>query len=121
MRAPRRKAPAPRVGHDYAMRMRWPDIGRVHAAEAGISGAHLASGHHLQARVARERPRHRLTRAENRRMNHMNHIAAISQISPRTDGRACGATENPGRSTCSRTSTLRISHFTDPRNRLYST
>ncbi len=35
-----------------------------------------------------EQNRHRLSRAGNRRMNHMIHIAAISQIGLDTDGRA---------------------------------
>ncbi|MEP7191384.1 MAG: transposase [Actinomycetota bacterium] len=35
-----------------------------------------------------EQNRHRLSRAGNRRMNHMIHIAAISQIRLDTDGRA---------------------------------
>jgi transposase len=35
-----------------------------------------------------EQNRHRLSRAGNRRMNHMIHIAAISQIRLETDGRA---------------------------------
>src|SRR6187401_3586216 len=35
-----------------------------------------------------EQTRHRLSRAGNRRMNHMIHIAAISQIRLDTDGRA---------------------------------
>ena len=35
-----------------------------------------------------EQVRHRLSRAGNRRMNHMIHIAAISQIRLDTDGRA---------------------------------
>ena len=120
-----------------------------------------------------EQNRHRLSRAGNRRMNHMIHIAAISQIRLDTDGRAyyrrkraagkttlealrclkrrisdalyrqpsptpnkhdssarssrlararegtAGRLKNPARSTCPRTSTLRISHFPDPRNRRY--
>ncbi len=107
-----------------------------------------------------EQNRHRLSRAGNRRMNHMIHIAAISQIRLDTDGRAyyrrkrtegkkpleairclkrrisdaiyrqlltdaaqtlararegtAGRLKNPARSTCPRTSTLRISHFPDP-------
>jgi transposase len=32
--------------------------------------------------------RHRLSRARNRRMNHMIHIAAVTQIRLNTDGRA---------------------------------
>ena len=118
-----------------------------------------------------EQNRHRLSRAGNRRMNHMIHIAAISQIRLDTDGRAyyrrklaagktklealrclkrrisdalyrqlvadaerarlrrprlsqpararegtAGRLKNPARSTCPRTSTLRISHFPDPQN-----
>ena len=116
-----------------------------------------------------EQNRHRLSRAGNRRMNHMIHIAAISQIRLDTEGRAyyrrklaagktklealrclkrrisdalyrqlladaeraqlasaaelvararegtAGRLKNPARSTCTRTSTLRISHFPDPR------
>jgi transposase len=117
-----------------------------------------------------EQNRHRLSRAGNRRMNHMIHIAAISQIRLDTDGRdyyrrkraearsrskrsgassegsptrstaSCSRTHNvppaatlararegtagrlfnPARSTCTRTSTLRISHFPDPRTRRYA-
>jgi len=117
-----------------------------------------------------EQNRHRLSRAGNRRMNHMIHIAAISQIRLDTDGRAyyrrkrpkarnpskrsdassagsptpsiascspttnacpvpsleraregtAGRLKNPARSTYPRTSTLRISHFPDPRNRRYA-
>jgi transposase len=120
-----------------------------------------------------EQNRHRLSRAGNRRMNHMIHIAAISQIRLDTPGRAyyrrklaagktssrrCGVSsagsptrstascsqmpsecgppartnlararegtagrlKNPARSTCPRTSTLRISHFPDPRTRRYN-
>ena len=118
-----------------------------------------------------EQIRHRLSRAGNRRMNHMIHIAAISQIRLDTEGRAyyrrkladgktpleamrclkrrisdaiyrqlladadepharrepkraregtAGRLKNPARSTCPRTSTLRISHFPDPRNRRYN-
>jgi transposase len=117
-----------------------------------------------------EQNRHRLSRAGNRRMNHMIHIAAISQIRLDTDGRTyyrrkraegkkpleairclkrrisdaiyrqllddakrhsaqkpdagpgghCGRLKNPARSTCPRTSTLRISHFPDPRGRRYA-
>ena len=97
-------------------------------------------------------------------MNHMIHIAAISQIRLDTDGRAyyrrkraegkkplealrclkrrisdalyrqlvtdaraveraregtAGRLKNPARSTCPRTSTLRISHFPDPHPRRY--
>ena len=117
-----------------------------------------------------EQNRHRLSRAGNRRMNHMIHIAAITQIRHDTDGRAyyrrkraegkkpleahalpqahgsptpstasssptpqrsrsdwCG----PGRALrgvsriqrgrpATRTSTLRISHFPDPRTRRYA-
>ena len=118
-----------------------------------------------------EQNRHRLSRAGNRRMNHMIHIAAISQIRLDTDGRVyyrrkraegkkpleairclkrrisdaiyrqlladangppaaktlararegtAGRLFNPARSTCPRTSTLRISHFPDPRRRRYA-
>ena len=35
-------------------------------------------------------------------------------------GGHCGATLNPARSTCPRTSTLRISHFPDPQHRRYN-
>ena len=109
-----------------------------------------------------EQNRHRLSRAGNRRMNHVLHVAAIVQIRHDTEGRAyyrrklaagktpmealrClkrrlsdvvyrqlvarrpGSTEvervregtagrlfNPARSTRTRSSTLRISHFPDP-------
>ena len=114
-----------------------------------------------------EQNRHRLSRAGNRRMNHMIHIAAVTQLRLDTDGRAyyrrkraegkkpmeamrclkrtdlrrhlpparrrrrneqlararegtAGRLKNPARSTCPRTSTLRISHFPDPRNRRYN-
>jgi transposase len=121
-----------------------------------------------------EQARHRLSRAGNRRMNHMIHIAAISQIRldtpagpttgassrpARPNSKRCAASsagsptpstvnssltpnernsntrrhwstrvregtagrlKNPARSTCPRTSTLRISHFPDPRNRRYN-
>ncbi len=123
-----------------------------------------------------EQNRNRLSRAGNRRMNHMLHIAAISQIRLDTPGRAyyrrklaagktklealrclkrrisdavyrqlladaegaqighapelswsararegtAGRLKNPARSTCPRTSTLRISHFPDPRTRRYN-
>ncbi len=114
-----------------------------------------------------EQNRHRLSRAGNRRMNHMIHIAAISQIRLDTEGRAyyrrkraegkkpleahqvsqaqdlrrhlpttprrrrnrqlararegtAGRLFNPARPTCPRTSTLRISHFPDPRERRYA-
>jgi len=121
-----------------------------------------------------EQNRHRLSRAGNRRMNHMIHIAAISQIRLDTPGRAyyrrkqaagktkldalrclkcrisepstasspptphephspahqevmsraregtAGRLKNPARSTCPRTSTLRISHFPDPQLRRYN-
>jgi len=115
-----------------------------------------------------EQNRHRLSRAGNRRMNHMIHIAAVSQIRLDTPGRlyyrrklaagktklealrclklstdrcsrtpnkltavqlsplararegTAGRLKNPARSTCPRTSTLRISHFPDPRNRRYN-
>ena len=116
-----------------------------------------------------EQIRHRLSRAGNRRMNHVLHIAAIVQLRHDTEGRAyyrrklaagktpmealrclkrrlsdviyrrlvadaqrttdsqmkraregtAGRLFNPARSTCPRTSTLRISHFPDPRNRRY--
>ena len=107
-----------------------------------------------------EQNRHRLSRAGNRRMNHMIHIAAVTQLRLDTDGRAyyrrkraegkkpleamrclkrtdlrrhlpparrrrptsqvraregtAGRLKNPARSTCPRSSTLRISHFPDP-------
>ena len=114
-----------------------------------------------------EQNRHRLSRAGNRRMNHMIHIAAVTQLRLDTEGRAyyrrkraagkkpmeamrclkrrisdaiyrqlvadaqraderptesatraregtAGRLKNPARSTCPRTSTLRISHFPDP-------
>ena len=115
-----------------------------------------------------EQNRHRLSRAGNRRVNHMIHIAAVSQIRLDTEGRAyyrrkraagkshskrcaassagsptpstasssptpqraddeararegtAGRLKNPARSTCPRTSTLRISHFPDPRTRRYN-
>ena len=114
-----------------------------------------------------EQTRHRLSRAGNRRMNRMLHIAATTQIRLDTAGRAyyrrklaagktrmeamrclkrrisdavyrqlvadatrrdhtqsrlararegtAGRLKNPARPTCPRTSTLRISHFPDPR------
>jgi transposase len=113
-----------------------------------------------------EQNRHRLSRAGNRRMNLMMHIAAISQIRLDTPGRAyyrrsgppgrpsskrsaasnagsptrCTASSsptpnqqlararegtagrhfNPARSTRTRPSTLRISHFPDPQPRRYN-
>jgi len=113
-----------------------------------------------------EQIRHRLSRAGNRRMNHVLHVAAVVQLRHDTPGRAyyrrklaekktslealrclkrrlsesstanssptprrlnrraregtAGRLENPARSTCPRTSTLRISHFPDPQNRRYS-
>ena len=117
-----------------------------------------------------EQIRHRLSRAGNRRMNHVLHIAAIVQIRHDTEGRAyyrrklaagktpmealrclkrrlsdvvyrqlvadarardrpaarraregtAGRLKNPARSTCPRSSTLRISHFPDPHNRRYA-
>ena len=114
-----------------------------------------------------EQNRHRLSRAGNRRMNHMIHIAAVTQIRLDTEGRAyyrrkradgkkpmeamrclkrrisdaiyrqlladahprqqartregtAGRLKNPARSTCPRTSTLRISHFPDPQTRRYA-
>ena len=113
-----------------------------------------------------EQNRHRLSRAGNRRMNHMIHIAAISQIRLDTDGRVyyrrklaegkkpleairclkrrisdaiyrqlladaarakvraregnAGRLLIPARSTRTRSSTLRISHFPDPQTRRYA-
>ena len=121
-----------------------------------------------------EQIRHRLSRAGNRKMNHMLHIAAATQVRLDTEGRAyyrrklaagktrmeamrclkrrisdavyrqlvadahepstwssprqlkraregtAGRLKNPARSTCPRTSTLRISHFPDPQNRRYN-
>jgi hypothetical protein len=121
-----------------------------------------------------EQNRHRLFRAGNRRMNHMTHIAAVTQLRLDTDGRAyyrrkrsegrkpleamrclkrrisdavyrqliaapsrrrstspqrrlaqaredtAGRLRDPARSTCPRTSTLRISHFPDPQHRRYN-
>jgi transposase len=112
-----------------------------------------------------EQNRHRLSRAGNRRVNHMIHIAAVTQLRLDTEGRAyyrskraagkkpkealrclkrrisepstdslsptpnvqrriregtAGRLKNPARSTCPRISTLRISHFPDPRNRRYN-
>ena len=116
-----------------------------------------------------EQIRHRLSRAGNRKMNHMLHIAAATQARLDTDGRGyyrrklaagktrleamrclkrrisdavyrqlladaraaqtagatgpgghCGRLKNPARSTCPRTSTLRISHFPDPHDRRYN-
>ena len=114
--------------------------------------------------------RHRLSRAGNRRMNHVMHVAAIVQLRHDTEGRAyyrrklasgktpmealrclkrrlsdvitgawsptptppprawltraregtAGRLKNPARSTCPRTSTLRISHVPDPRHRRYA-
>ena len=56
-----------------------------------------------------EQNRHRLSRAGNRRMNHMIHIAAISQIRLDTDGRAyyrrkLAAGKNPHGSACAASS-----------------
>ena len=123
-----------------------------------------------------EQIRHRLSRAGNRRMNHMLHIAAATQARLDTEGRVyyrrklaegktrmeamrclkrrisdavyrqlvadaqarshrtsshptelararegtAGRLKNPARSTCPRASTLRISHFPDPRPRRYN-
>ncbi|WP_198664535.1 transposase [Jiangella endophytica] len=118
-----------------------------------------------------EQTRHRLSRAGNRRINRMLHIAATTQMRLDTEGRAyyrrklaagktrmeaCAASHdgsptrstgswspmlappttsrsleraregtagrliNPARSTCPRTSTLRISHSPGPRNRRYN-
>ena len=113
-----------------------------------------------------EQNRHRLSRAGNRRMNHVLHVAAIVQIRHDTEGRAyyrrklaagktpwkhCAASSgacptsstdnssptlnstmqriregtagrlfNPARPTRTRSSTLRISHFPDPRTRRYA-
>ena len=114
-----------------------------------------------------EQNRHRLSRAGNRRVNHMIHIAAVTQLRLDTEGRAyyrrkraagkkpkeamrclkrrisdaiyrqlvadaqrsrqvraregtAGRLKNPARSTCPRTSTLRISHFPDPHTRRYA-
>ena len=121
-----------------------------------------------------EQIRHRLSRAGNRKMNHMLHIAAATQARLDTEGRAyyrrkiaegktrmeamrclkrrisdavyrqlladagrkhsstwdprvgriregtAGRLKNPARSTFPRTSTLRISHFPDPRPRRYN-
>ena len=117
-----------------------------------------------------EQIRHRLSRAGNRRMNHVLHIAAIVQIRHDTEGRAyyrrklaagktpmealrclkrrlsdvvyrqlvadaraaeqptmrraregtAGRLKNPARSTYTRSSTLRISHFPDPHIRRYA-
>ena len=118
-----------------------------------------------------EQIRHRLSRAGNRKMNHMLHIAAATQVRLDTPGRAyyrrklaagktrmeamrclkrrisdavyrqlladarascqrrtsarvregtAGRLKNPARSTCPRTSTLRISHFPDPQHRRYN-
>ncbi len=107
-----------------------------------------------------EQNRYRLSRAWNRRMNQMLHIATVMQIRLDTEGVAsaahrfhrclavgalapvvgaaerpsaphmrrlararestAGRLKNPARSTCPRTSTLRISHLPDPQNRRYS-
>ena len=115
-----------------------------------------------------EQNRHRLSRAGNRRMNHVLHVAAIVQIRHDTEGRAyyrrklaagktpmealrclkrrlsdvvyrqlvadahaqqrmervregtAGRLFNPARPTHTRSSTLRISHFPDPRSRRYA-
>ena len=84
-----------------------------------------------------EQIRHRLSRAGNRKMNHMLHIAAATQARLDTEGRVyyrrklaegktrmeamrCLKSKNPARSTCPRTSTLRISHFPNPRPRRYN-
>jgi transposase len=57
---------------------RFPDRNRF-ASWTGTAPLDASSG---------EQNRHRLSRAGNRRMNHMIHIAAISQIRLDTDGRA---------------------------------
>ena len=115
-----------------------------------------------------EQTRHRFSRAGNRRMNHVLHVAAIVQIRHDTEGRAyyrrklaagktpmealrclkrrlsdvvyrqlvadasaqaamtrvregtAGRHFNPARPTHTRSSTLRISHFPDPRSRRYA-
>jgi transposase len=107
-----------------------------------------------------EQNRHRLSRAGNRRLNHMIHIAALTKCAStptvattteaneppgRSTRRPCGVSsgesptrstdnsslmrvregtagrlKNPARPTLTRTSTLRISHFPDPRNRRYN-
>jgi transposase len=113
-----------------------------------------------------ENNRHRLSRAGNRRMNHMIHIAAVTQLRLDTEGRTyyrrkraegkkpmeamrclkrrisdtiyrqlvadaqraadtgpgghCGATQESSAVDLPRTSTLRISHFPDPRHRRYN-
>ncbi len=117
--------------------------------------------HRTPGCLLRRQIRHRLSRAGNRRMNHVIHIAAIVQLRHDTEGRAyyrrklaagkpplealrclkrrlsdviyrrlvadartahkrapeagpegtAGRLKNPARSTCPRTSTLRISHF----------
>ncbi|MGH3460718.1 MAG: transposase [Kribbellaceae bacterium] len=113
-----------------------------------------------------EQIRHRLSRAGNRKMNHMLHIAAATQVRLDTEGRAyyrrklaegktrmeamrclkrrisdavfrqlvadaqplagtgpgghCGATHQSSAVDLPRTSTLRISHFPDPRTRRYN-
>ncbi|MEP7193741.1 MAG: IS110 family transposase [Actinomycetota bacterium] len=65
----------------------WPDVGDIarfadrnrFASWTGTAPLDASSG---------EQNRHRFSRAGNRRMNHMLHIAAISQIRLDTDGRA---------------------------------
>jgi len=58
-------------------------------------------------------------------------MPSIASCSPTTNALPAGSVErvregtagrlkNPARSTCPRTSTLRISHFPDPRNRRYA-
>ena len=141
------------------------DVGDVHrfvdrnrfASWTGTAPLDASSG---------EQNRHRLSRAGNRRVNHMIHIAAVTQLRHDPTGQAyyrrkrsenkkpmeamrclkrrisdaiyrqlvadaqrgadagregtAGRLKNPARSTCPRTSTLRISHFPDPRNRRYN-
>ena len=68
----------PRVLADVGDVARFADRNRF-ASWTGTAPLDASSG---------EQNRHRLSRAGNRRMNHMIHIAAISQIRLDTDGRA---------------------------------
>jgi hypothetical protein len=155
---------APRVLVDVGDVTRFADRNRF-ASWAGTAPLDASSGGQF---------RHRLSRAGNRKVNHMLHIAAATQVrldtpaaptsdasSPpaKPDPKPCAASndgsptpsiasssptlaqpprllppsrlmrvregaarrlKNPARSTCPRTSTLRISHVPDPRNRRYN-
>ena len=71
----------------WSRRGSWPTVGDVarfgdrnrFASWTGTAPLDASSG---------EQNRHRLSRAGNRRMNHMIHIAAISQIRVDSEGRA---------------------------------